>query len=222
MGNFIDLSGQRFGMLTVVERVPSNVCSGRNKGVLWICRCDCGNIKQIRAGDLKRSPFPSCGCALHQIHVKAGQQNKKHGKRNTRLYSIYQKMKQRCYNTHCPNYDLYGGRGIQVCEEWLRDFMNFYNWAIHNGYKYNLTLDRINNNGNYEPSNCRWATVMVQANNRRSTINITYKNKTQSIAMWAKEFGLPRERMWARLKSGWSMDKIEHTPIKKYNKKKIT
>lgn len=106
---------------------------------------------------------------------------KKHGMRNTRLYRIYNNMKQRCYNENSPDHKNYGARGITICDEWLNDFMNFYNWSINNGYKEGLTIDRINNNGNYEPSNCRWVDRKTQNRNNRRCIYLNYKGKTQTM-----------------------------------------
>ena len=148
----------------------------------------------------------------------------KHGKRNTRIYGIYQKMKQRCYNKNNSNYIRYGARGIKICDEWLdkeNGFINFYNWSMRNGYTDKLTIDRINNDGNYEPSNCRWVTNKIQSNNRRSNIFITYKNKTQTMTEWADEFGISRERIRNKLQKGLSMKEIEKGGVKKYNTKPI-
>lgn len=116
----------------------------------------------------------------------------RHGMTGTRIYKLWGHMKERCYNKNSTNYDRYGGRGIQVCEEWKNDFMSFYNWAMENGYQENLTLDREDNDGNYEPSNCRWVTFKEQENNRGGfNINVTYQGRTQTLMQWAEETGIP-------------------------------
>ena len=113
-----------------------------------------------------------------------------HGKSNTRLYYIYKHILARCFNKNDKRYRNYGGRGITICEEWKKDFMNFYNWALNNGYKDNLTIDRIDVNGNYEPLNCKWSTIAEQNNNTTRTICITHNGETHTISQWAKKIGI--------------------------------
>lgn len=139
---------------------------------------------------------------------------KKQNPRKTRLYSIYRGMKDRCQRKTNDNYNRYGGRGIKVCEEWLSDFMAFYNWAINNGYKDNLTIDRINSNGNYEPSNCRWQTYKEQANNTRKNNFITFNNETHSLSQWAEILGMKRSTLTTRIhRQHWDIAKALTTPI---------
>ena len=127
-----------------------------------------------------------------------------HGKYKSRIYHTYKHMKQRCYNKNCKDYIDYGKRGITICDEWLNDFMAFYNWAYEHGYQDNLTIDRINVNGNYEPSNCRWADMKIQANNMRKNVYLTYNGKTQTMSQWADELCIPVGRVKTRHKRGWS------------------
>lgn len=138
----------------------------------------------------------------------------KHNLSRTRIYRCYQTMKARCYNKHNCKYYSHGKRGIIVCNEWLdseNGFMNFYNWAMHNGYNDNLTLDRINNNGNYEPSNCRWANSYVQANNKRNNFLITFNGITKTIHQWAKLYNIGVGTLRYRIINGWDIEKALKT-----------
>ena len=130
--------------------------------------------------------------------------NYKDGRKGTRLYSIYRNIMTRCYNSNTTNYKRYGGRGITMCDEWKDNFQTFYDWAMSHGYSDDLTIDRIDNNGNYEPSNCRWITVKEQNRNKRNVKFITYGGKTQTIPEWTKELHLGKETIRERLKRGYT------------------
>ncbi len=207
MARIIDLTGQKFGRLTVIKRIEN-----KGKYTNWLCKCDCGNQTEATSHILRKGEKKSCGCLHREFIIN---KNKVHEKSNTRLYRIYVGMKQRCYKVSEPCYKYYGGRGIKICNEWLQDFMSFYNWAIANGYKENLTIDRIDVNGNYEPNNCRWATRKEQMNNMRTNRLLTYKGITKNISEWAKEYKIPYDVLQNRItKHGWSIERALTQPVK--------
>lgn len=194
----MDLTGQRFGRLTVINKVLSH---GNSKSIYWLCECDCGNEIEARGSALVSGHTKSCGCYLSD---KIAEQNFKHGGFGTRLYSIWSGMKKRCYDTEDKDYKNYGGRGISICDEWREDFNSFQEWALNNGYQENLSIDRIRVDSNYEPSNCRWANAIEQSNNKRNNRLITVANKTMTLAMWARERNINPHTIQSRLRSGWS------------------
>lgn len=155
--------GKRFGRLVVIADDEKQKSSNR----YFVCRCDCGNVtKPIFGSSLTLGRTRSCGC-IHKEGLT--QRNTVHGKRNTKLYGVWSVMKQRCTNPNNHKYKDYGGRGITVCEEWLNSFETFYLWAVANGYAEGLSIDRIDNDGNYCPENCRWTTMKEQRHNRRDS-----------------------------------------------------
>ena len=132
--------------------------------------------------------------------------NYRHGMRHTRIYNIWRTMRQRCSNPNCINYHNYGGKGIVVCDEWDKSFEVFYEWAMANGYEDGLTIDRINSNGNYEPSNCRWASYKQQANNKTSNRLVEFNGEVHTLGEWASITGIRLATIWNRLKLGWSIE----------------
>jgi len=204
----IDLTGKKFGKLTVIKRVAD-----RNKQAYWLCKCECGNEKIIAGYALRDGrKVKSCGCTT----VSHGKVITKHYETKTRLYRIWQDMKSRCYNKKEPAYKWYGARGITICKDW-ENYFAFKEWSLANGYTDNLTIDRIDVNGNYEPSNCRWATRKEQANNTRTTRHITYKGETYSVSEWTRILGFKSSTLSGRLNTlGWSIEKAFNTPIRQY------
>lgn len=166
MGNFIDLTGQEFGRLKVISEAGRD-----NQGqALWLCRCKCTSNVVVQGYSLRSMHTQSCGCLQREQTSKS---NRKHGCRGTRLYEVWKHMKQRCCDSNDKRYADWGGRGISVCDEWLHDFQAFHDWSMANGYADDLTIDRRENDGNYEPSNCRWTTAIQQAQNTRIKHNNT-------------------------------------------------
>lgn len=170
MGSFVDLAGKRFGRLTVISP-DGKSNSGQIK---WKAICDCGRTKVVNGSNLRNGHTTSCGCRAAE---RIGAVSRKHGfNDNDRLYRIWKNMKNRCRNPNLEQYRNYGARGIKVCQEWQDDFISFRDWALTNGYSDSLTIDRINNDDGYYPDNCRWATKVEQANNRRPMSSISRGN----------------------------------------------
>lgn len=180
--------GNTYGRLYVEEEVKERTKRG---AVLFKCKCECGNEKIVTGGDLRTGRVNSCGCYKSEYITD---KNTSHGQKYNRIYRTYYNMINRCYKENNKHYHNYGGRGISVCDEWLIKeigFVNFYNWSMENGYSDDLTIDRIDFNGNYEPSNCRWATQLEQANNRVYEI----KGLLLNISQWSKLYGVDYKKL---------------------------
>lgn len=227
MSRFIDLTGQKFGRLTVLR----NLGKGKDSRFKFLCKCECGKEVEVKGVYLTTNQVRSCGCLAHDISrenaLKRNKGNKfgeKHGKSHTKLYKIWKGVRMRCYSKTCKGYKNYGGRGIKMCEEWKSNFESFYEWAMSNGYfegkRGECTIERKDVNGDYEPDNCEWRTIQEQQNNKRNSHFITFKGKTQTLTNWAKELGIDRSTLRDRLKvSKWSIEKAFTTPVKKRKKK---
>lgn len=181
MGKFKDLTGMKFGKLRVLERAGYD----NHKKILWKCECDCGNFTVTHGRDLVNGHCKSCGCALNERRREEG---KYKGLSDTRPFRIWKGMIARCNNPNNDSFSDYGGRGVFVCNEWqgTQGFFNFLSWALNNGYADNLSIDRIDNNGGYEPNNCRWATWVQQANNRRKPDKVV-----NQYGVWDYKMPLP-------------------------------
>lgn len=161
MGKFADISGYKFGRLTVIEKSGSH-----KKGyALWLCCCECGETTIVRSDKLKSGNTMSCGCLMSE---KFSEKKVKHGLSKSPIYTVWRGMKSRCYNKNHVGYKNYGGRGIEICDEWKEDFERFYIFCVKNKWRKGLEIDRINNNGNYEPSNCRFVTPSENNKNKRN------------------------------------------------------
>lgn len=208
-----DITGQRFGRLVAVRRVEN----AKSRNARWLCKCDCGNEKIVYISSLRSGDTISCGCYAIEVN---SQVHKKHGGYGTRLHHIWTTMKARCFNENNKAYKNYGGRGITVCDGWKNDFAAFRDWAMANGYREDLTLDRIDVNGPYSPENCRWATPKEQGNNRRNNRIITYNGKSQTMAEWADELGTTKDVIYRRLWRGWPESDAVSIPVKHYRRRK--
>ena len=208
-----DLAGQKFGRLTVVRRGTTHVLPSGQRQTMWDCLCDCGNTTTVNTGNLKSGRVVSCGCYNREVQKRRCRGT--HGYSRTRLYDIWHKMRQRCSWERAEYYDRYGGRGISVCQEWDEDFSAFCVWALQNGYSDSLSIDRIDVDGDYEPTNCRWSTMKVQENNRTNNVVVGYEGKSLTLAEWADEYGLKYTTFYERLKRGWSFHDALTKPVRK-------
>lgn len=203
-----DLTGQRFERLVVLGEAAKD-----NHGrVTWLCRCDCGEKVVVQAYNLKNGNTKSCGCYKRE---KAKADSTKHGEVGTRLYTIWKDMRQRCTNPNNRAYSHYGGRGIEICEEWRVSYAAFAEWAMSTGYADNLSIDRIDTNGDYAPDNCRWTTEKVQQNNRTNNRLITVDGVTHTASEWETINGWQRGTIYQRMSRGWTDTRAASEPLHK-------
>ena len=208
-----NLIGRKFGRLTPVEYLGWN--DGRAQ---WKCECDCGKETVKDHYALLRGDTTSCGCLRKSKDCK----NYKHGLHKHRIYRIHNGMKQRCFNSKNPDYKNYGARGITICDEWLGEngFINFYNWALKNGYSDSLSIDRKKNDGNYCPENCRWIDRKTQQNNTRFNRKVSYNGETHTYAEWESLLnnGVTQIDISHRIKNGWDVERALLTPKRHFKK----
>lgn len=207
--NYHDITGQTFERWTVLEYL------GNSK---WLCKCECGTVKSVQLAHLKNGTSLSCGCYAKEKTAERtrthGEASKKAGKA-TRLYRIWYHLAGRCENPNDDAYSNYGGRGITIYPEWRKSYTVFREWSLQNGYKDNLSIDRIDNNGNYEPGNCRWTTAKEQCNNKRNNHLLTCNGETKTMAQWAEEVGINYDTLKRRIKLGWPIDKALYAPLRR-------
>lgn len=222
MPELIDLTGQRFGRWVVIGIAPKSQ-AGQTR---WHCKCDCGNERIVQGGHLRGGKSVSCGCYQAEKIAELNRTLKrKHGgathTHREKLYQIYQDIKFRCDNPNAESYHNYGGRGIKVCPEWSGEdgYVNFREWSYANGYdpnapKKNMSIDRIDNDGDYSPDNCRWTDTKTQANNRRSNHRITIDGVTHTISEWADIVGIDQRLISSRIYNGWSEEDAVMRPLR--------
>lgn len=210
MSAFQDMTGRTFCRLNVLSRAKN-----RNGRTAWLCLCSCGNMKIISGDTLIRKHTMSCGCLNKHLsairfithgHTKLGNR--------TKAYNVWAGMIQRCTNTKKPNYSRYGGRNIAVCERWLHSFENFYA-DMGDPPTPQHSIDRIDNDGNYEPGNCRWATQKMQCRNRHGNKILSHDGRDLCVADWVDIIGINKNTLFQRLYCGWSIKRALTTPAKK-------
>lgn len=204
-----DLTGRVFGRLTVLSRAP-NI----KQWTRWSCRCECGTVVDTYSTSLLRGLTQSCGCLQRERTSISGKtSNLKHGFYNHPLYGVWDGMMRRCYKPATANYRNYGGRGIAVCDDWHSP-EKFVTWGIASGYTKGLSLDRYpDNNGNYEPGNCRWATMKQQLRNKRSNVFLEWDGQRRTVSEWAEVTGLRFHVIRSRMHRGWSTEDVLTRPL---------
>ena len=209
MGKLIDLTGQRFGRLVVISRAEKS-SDGHTH---WVCRCDCGQDTVVSSANLRSRRQVSCGCLRNEKSFsRIFIYNSNHrSSRNKRLYKIWLGMKNRCERKNHSAYPWYGGRGINICDEW-KTYEVFEQWALSSGYLPTLTIDRIDTNEGYTPDNCRWISMREQAYNRRDNHRLTFNGECLTITEWAERLGCTPTCLYYRLNAGWPIEEILTIP----------
>lgn len=197
----VDMTGLKFGLLTVIGRVES---TDKNGQAMWRCDCECGGSTNARGTALRAGHYQSCGCL---------QGNRTHGLSNCQEYESWRAIRQRCLNSKCKSFKNYGGRGIAICNRWLESFENFLADMGHAPAP-RMQIDRIDNNGNYEPSNCRWATVKEQSRNRRNNHFVTVDGQEMVLMDACIKYGIGHPTVLYRMRNGWSCEDAIKTPVR--------
>ena len=204
MGKMMDLTGRKFGRLTAIRREGTS----KDGKALWMCRCECGSITIVKSSLLTSGHTRSCGCLQRETACAINKSFKTtHHSTKTRLYGKWRGMKHRCSETNTEKRKYYADRGITVCDEWRDSFEAFRDWALANGYRDDLTIDRIDNDGNYCPENCRWVTTAEQNMNRSCTRIITHNAQTHTLGEWSKITGIAYDKLRKRISYGWSVER---------------
>lgn len=215
MAKFKDLSGMRFGKLVVLEQAERSA-TGR---IRWNCKCDCGNEHIVHTCHLNSGSITDCGCEKSK---RTTERNLIHGDSRARLYNIWIKMRDRCSNPKNQDWELYGGKGVTVCDEWNTSYESFRTWSYENGYDDSKTIDRISSDGNYCPENCRWTTSKVQANNTSRNHFIEYHGEKLTIAEASERYNVPYGTLKRRISNyGWPIEKAIETPVIKQEDKEM-
>lgn len=213
MSKVKDLTGKQVGRLTVLGRGEDKTTKSGKRIIQWACQCTCGNVTLVTTGHLHGGHTQSCGCLKVEAGKKTGEANFTHGQVDSRLHHIWMCMKSRCNYSKNKRFQHYGERGVKVCDAWSEKFENFRDWALSNGYRDDLTLDRIDVNGNYCPENCRWADIYTQANNKRNNRRISSGGETHTVAEWSRLTGISSGTIFARLRKGWTDYEAVNTPV---------
>ena len=205
-----DITNEKFGRLTALYRDDYVQPNGR-KRTSWKCKCECGNEITVMYDNLKSGATMSCGCLAREMISKRAST---HHMTDTHIYGVWCSMKTRCYTKSATGYPFYGARGITVCDEWRNSFETFYEWAIENGYKEGLTIERKDYDGNYCPENCCWITSVAQANNRKSNRRYSLNGETHNVTEWSKIYGIDPRTVFDRIYSGWDFERAITTKVK--------
>lgn len=209
-----DICGKRFGRLTVLSFVSLHHRGPASGYTKWLCRCDCGKTSIVPQPSLRTGHTQSCGCFRAE---RRGQATITHGMSRTKAYRVYRSMIARCHNPNVKCYPRYGGRGIRVCRRWRESFEAFLS-DVGERPSQKHQLDRIDNGGHYEPGNVRWATLCQQAQNKTSNHNLTHNGKTQCINAWARELGIDRRTIAARIQAyGWPIERALTEPVHRHH-----
>ena len=205
--------GKTYNELTIIDYAYT-----KDDGTYWKCRCSCGKEIITQYSRLPSGQIKSCGCSSYKERsqkIRNGEikpPNLKHGDSNSRLYRIYQGMKERCYNKNVKDYKHYGARGIKICEEWLDSYASFKEWSLSNGYQDNLTIDRADVNADYCPENCRWANIIQQNNNKRTNVFVEYEGQKLSLKQLSRLVGVNYRTLYDRYKKGWPLERMIQSP----------
>lgn len=205
MGAFYDITGNKYGRLTVIKRIPNTL----ERTTRWLCKCDCGKLHEVNKNMLINGTTQSCGCYARELFM-GNKLKETHDESRTRLYRVWQSMKQRCYDKNTNGYKDYGARGITVCEEWLK-YENFSKWAKENGYQDNLTIDRKDNSKGYSPDNCRWLTIKEQNRNKRYNHIIELNGEKHCMGYWSEKLKIPMSTIVNRTNRGCTPEEILNT-----------